>query len=1130
MNNYQPLRSLSLNLTAALAFLLSLLGIKPPDTTPSADTQVQSFAAEKPDNETAAASKTGERDKDNSTQLPTLPQVRATTGDRWDDPFLQRDPVLKPHDLCKPDDGQHFAELRRFIRTLLRKSCQRLQILPIQLESGELRTQKMNRVSTRHAVEFALTTSGFEPIFENRMSYVSPVWSIDFSGQKKLYTAEVPLRLYARDGQKDATAKDLIDCSGSHRTPDTGNTAQNHHREFVLVCWIDHELLGRQPIRTLTGMLENLLGWSLMACSNIHYIGPNYSSELERINQELSEWNTDDCKNIPPSFFSNQQNPDKRRFWLICPAATSPPDDISRLQLWMNYSNLMAEDSTLACSLVKELKSRRSDHGNVLIVTQANGVSPQGLSKEIQQRLNSAETGNDQFPEKADGKFPAGSVILTYLKNAAADGPAENGSQSSRLSDYFQHQLTNINQSSEKIRGEDVSAVIVLGDDPYDKLEVIRALKPLFVNATYYTHDLHLCFYEPAALPFTRGLVVGSRGTLAVTTDNHTEKAIGMTTPGIVFRDGYQKSVYYAVLRALSPERSRSSDVDRIVLTEIGYGGPVLLQDKPITLADNSLFWFLFRLGLVVAVILILAAVVYFLITPQPLRNSRYLSTVLSLACKAGGHCFIRWTKLESTVKMPPPPKSGFSIFHSIFEIRSEIAIAGLSTLLVWRKHLPWEPYATALTLCIWLFYGLTAHVILSSIPPISLWISAFEQRCMSFFGCSTQIATDRGNEWRHFRLWFFVFALATFPLAAIDFVVGIPLVMEPAALTSGISAWPVLAGLIGVCLCLNIWLWSTWRTPMQYEQCRIAVPSVTWLPLGNVAKTSRVYFLQLTKSNTELKEQISRAEPSVDDQMQAGVRIATWVLLLLFACIQWHPNWNQLINWGLLPLPPARAALLQASLVFFVTLGLLLAINASITGLIQVGLLRNLIAKMTNKLNSDLEERSAPGGRTKHRSRAVHFVEACQFIQQSTSFAINHSLKTPALLFVLYALCRLPIFESWAASSNTILLVAGLPAACAVALAFMLRSSSSLFRSRCLTALDQMVQPHPFAARQQPADEKLTQTVSTCREMIQAFNAGAFSNIWTDPILGTVFFLATALGSSQSFNPFSYLKDVLSP
>jgi hypothetical protein len=42
----------------------------------------------------------------------------------------------------------------------------------------------------------------------------------------------------------------------------------------------------------------------------------------------------------------------------------------------------------------------------------------------------------------------------------------------------------------------------------------------------------------------------------------------------------------------LSPERSGSSDVDRIVLTEIGYGGPVLLQDKPITLADNSLFWF----------------------------------------------------------------------------------------------------------------------------------------------------------------------------------------------------------------------------------------------------------------------------------------------------------------------------------------------------------------------------------------------------------------------------------------------------------------------------------------------------------------------------------------------------------
>jgi hypothetical protein len=154
---------------------------------------------------------------------------------------------------------------------------------------------------------------------------------------------------------------------------------------------------------------------------------------------------------------------------------------------------------------------------------------------------------------------------------------------------------------------------------------------------------------------------------------------------------------------------------------------------------------------------------------------------------------------------------------------------------------------------------------------------------------------------------------------------------------------------------------------------------------------------------------------------------------------------------------------------------------------------------------------------------------EACQFIQQSTTFAINHSLKTPALLFMLYALCRLPIFESWATSANTILLVAGLPAGCAVALALMLRSSSNLFRHRCLALLDEIGHPQQNTNGDNAAGQSITRFARECRDSIQALSNGAFSNLWTDPILGTVFFIATAIGSSQSFNPFSYLKDVLS-
>jgi hypothetical protein len=99
-------------------------------------------------------------------------------------------------------------------------------------------------------------------------------------------------------------------------------------------------------------------------------------------------------------------------------------------------------------------------------------------------------------------------------------------------------------------------------------------------------------------------------------------------------------------------------------------------------------------------------------------------------------------------------------------------------------------------------------------------------------------------------------------------------------------------------------------------------------------------------------------------------------------------------------------------------------------------------------------------------------------------------------------------------ASANTMLLLAGIPTGIAIFLALKLRFASNAFRQSTLRYLHSLTS-------QAPDD---LQAISKRADEIGAMNGGAFSNLVSDPILGTVLVVATALGSSQSFNPITFL------
>jgi hypothetical protein len=138
-------------------------------------------------------------------------------------------------------------------------------------------------------------------------------------------------------------------------------------------------------------------------------------------------------------------------------------------------------------------------------------------------------------------------------------------------SDYLRRladRLVNLDhelKSRGKARG--LRAVGVLGSDVYDRLMVLRSLRPRLPGVLFFTNNLDARFAHPSEWDATRNLIVGSGYGLQLG-----EGAQRNVAP---FRDSYQTSVYAATLMAtgaLAAPRDPSDIPPRVF--EIGRTGP----------------------------------------------------------------------------------------------------------------------------------------------------------------------------------------------------------------------------------------------------------------------------------------------------------------------------------------------------------------------------------------------------------------------------------------------------------------------------------------------------------------------------------------------------------------------------
>jgi len=115
-----------------------------------------------------------------------------------------------------------------------------------------------------------------------------------------------------------------------------------------------------------------------------------------------------------------------------------------------------------------------------------------------------------------------------------------------------------------KSRG--LRAIGLLGSDVYDKLELLKALRPMFPEAVFFTNYIDARLAHPDEWKETHDLVVVSARGLSL---DGPHKEFQRVAP---FRDGGQTALFEATLQAMG-QISPDSTPNRSLVFEIGQNG-----------------------------------------------------------------------------------------------------------------------------------------------------------------------------------------------------------------------------------------------------------------------------------------------------------------------------------------------------------------------------------------------------------------------------------------------------------------------------------------------------------------------------------------------------------------------------
>ena len=491
-----------------------------------------------------------------ASDIPTHASIRSVHAGLWGDPFQG---IAKPTKaVTKPTDADEKTDSKNLRKSddyrLLLEQFDPLSIVAVIVPGEDTETEIEDRTNYRHAVEQALANEGYSMEFPGRMSFVEVNWELEKNRTRLSHRSEVPLKLYRKE-------------------PDSGQKADPD--SILLVCWIDRRFLGDKPLAALDHVLLQI---DCRSNRKTTVVGPMFSSELTSMAEEAKALEDPSVKLTNWAEWS-----------IVSPAATNKEAQqlaVSNLSS-CGFRSTIGTDDGIAEKLVQEIGARRLHLGNIVIFSEAGATSPRGLKTSLELMLIGNPLQDDSNKENAVklksplASNPTSSNRIRSFEYLRGIGSVQKDG-STRVDDYFLRKLDSVVTDENDLSPSSVSAVIVLGDEAYDKVKLIEIAKASFPNATCLTHDLSYLYSTPENIAFCRGLLVASHGGLSVKEDltqaESSDQSKEKAKETFEFRDVYQRSYYRAMTYAIAKDKSENPEDSITTIFEIGLQHPIKIE------------------------------------------------------------------------------------------------------------------------------------------------------------------------------------------------------------------------------------------------------------------------------------------------------------------------------------------------------------------------------------------------------------------------------------------------------------------------------------------------------------------------------------------------------------------------
>lgn len=595
--------------------------------------------------------------------------------------------------LLPPDDKHDISA--KMITPGYHTICEQkddVRVLAVMLLGGRSDEDAEMRRRTRYAVVSGLMNSQYVPSNSEAIGY-----------------AYVPDRLRAT---YDTRLPETLPFEWFKYAP---KSESDTAKQWILVVWLDQAVFYARPLARLRHLIRILTPKCIgnkEESLDTTVLGPVDSDSLRAMINEVKESRGSKGRKTQKAAGNVGANAIPLR--IISASATGSLGELGGGSEYyfkesnVTFGRLVGPDIRLSAELIEEIHTRNVTSLSydktpaVIVINEHDTDYGRAFHEQIRKGVEASAKGGNKlqvetfsYLRQIDGGRPNDSS--SRAKSAGSEG-AQDASRSHAPfrshgavhTDYLARLVQNLKAYSEgeaeadgkpASRGKkDVVAIAILGNDVYDKLLILRALKPSFPKALFMTTDMDARLLDPAETRWTRNLIVATNYGLSLSREVQAGAAS--------FRDGYQTATYLATLliggrcgfEVLGQDNKEVPWLKVPLLFEIGRSEAIPL--KTLTTAD--------RQG-----DLSKCSLPLFDEPANKLRNSAM--------------------PVQPDIRLPKPPLAKIGGFLAI------VIIAGYVSRLVWLRNKPSSLVRLPRTLAFSSFSALTLSLISLA---AGLWIS----------------------------------------------------------------------------------------------------------------------------------------------------------------------------------------------------------------------------------------------------------------------------------------------------------------------------------------------------------------------------------------------------------------------